>query len=182
MPTLIMPEEEWTEILDTNLTGTLRACQIFGMHLLERGSGRIVNIASLNSFVALNEFTTYAAYTASKAGVVSLTRSIAVEGSRKGVTVGALRARRFQHGPECRLARQCPLRPGVADTDTDEPRGRASLLAGRQFCLDGEMDCLGSSLTGKSLLTGCHKRPVARPSRVWASVALIDCTRVDVAT
>ena len=86
-PTLTMPEEEWTDILGTNLTGTLRACQVFGRHMLERGYGRIVNIASLNSFVALNEV---AAYAASKAGVASLTRSLAVEWSRKGVTVNAI--------------------------------------------------------------------------------------------
>lgn len=86
-PTLTMPEEEWTDILDTNLTGTLRVCQIFGKHMLERGYGRIINIASLNSFVALNEV---AAYAASKAGVQSLTRSLAVEWSKKGVTVNAI--------------------------------------------------------------------------------------------
>ena len=87
IPTLTMPEEVWADIVDTNLTGTLRACQIFGKHMLERGYGRIVNIASLNSFVALNEV---AAYAASKAGVVSLTRSLAVEWSKKGVTVNAI--------------------------------------------------------------------------------------------
>ena len=87
MPTLTMPEEDWTDIVDTNLTGILRACQIFGRHMLERGYGRIVNIAFLNSFVALNEV---AAYAASKAGVVSLTRSLAVEWSKKGVTVNAI--------------------------------------------------------------------------------------------
>jgi NAD(P)-dependent dehydrogenase (short-subunit alcohol dehydrogenase family) len=86
-PTLTMPEEEWTTILDTNLTGTLRACQVFGKHMLERGYGRIVNISSLNSFVALSEV---AAYAASKAGVTSLTRSLAVEWSKKGVTVNAI--------------------------------------------------------------------------------------------
>jgi NAD(P)-dependent dehydrogenase (short-subunit alcohol dehydrogenase family) len=87
LPTLDMPEPEWNNILDTNLTGTLRACQIFGRHMLERGKGRIVNIASLNSFVALSEV---AAYAASKAGVASLTRSLAVEWSKKGVTVNAV--------------------------------------------------------------------------------------------
>jgi NAD(P)-dependent dehydrogenase (short-subunit alcohol dehydrogenase family) len=86
-PTLTMPEQEWTEIVDTNLTGTLRACQVFGKHMLERGYGRIVNIASLNSFVSLSEV---AAYAASKAGVVSLTRSLAVEWSKKGVVVNAI--------------------------------------------------------------------------------------------
>ena len=86
-PTLTMPEEEWAAIMDTNLTGTLRACQIFGRHMLERGYGRIINIASLNSFVALNQV---AAYAASKAGVVSLTRSLAVEWAKQGVTVNAI--------------------------------------------------------------------------------------------
>ena len=86
-PTLTLPEEEWKDILDTNLTGTLRACQIFGKHMLERKYGRIINIASLNTFVALNEV---AAYAASKAGVASLTRSLAVEWSKHGVTVNAI--------------------------------------------------------------------------------------------
>jgi len=86
-PTISLPEEEWTDILNTNLTGTLRACQIFGKHMLERGYGRIINISSLNSFVALCEV---AAYAASKAGVASLTRSLAVEWSKKGITVNAI--------------------------------------------------------------------------------------------
>jgi len=86
-PTLDFPEAEWTNILNTNLTGTLRACQVFGRHMLERGYGRIVNISSLNSFVALSEV---AAYAASKAGVASLTRSLAVEWGKKGVTVNAV--------------------------------------------------------------------------------------------
>jgi len=87
MPTISMPEQDWADIIDTNLTGTLRSCQVFGRHMLERGYGRIVNLASLNSFVALNEV---AAYAASKAGVASLTRSLAVEWSKKGVTVNAI--------------------------------------------------------------------------------------------
>jgi NAD(P)-dependent dehydrogenase (short-subunit alcohol dehydrogenase family) len=86
-PTLDLAEDEWNGILDTNLTGTLRACQIFGRHMLERGYGRIINIASLDSFVALHEV---AAYAASKAGVASLTRSLAVEWSKRGITVNAI--------------------------------------------------------------------------------------------
>jgi NAD(P)-dependent dehydrogenase (short-subunit alcohol dehydrogenase family) len=85
--TLTMPEEEWDDVFDTNLTGTLRACQIFGKHMLDRGYGRIVNIASLNSFVALKDV---AAYAASKSGVVSLTRSLAAEWAKRGVTVNAI--------------------------------------------------------------------------------------------
>jgi NAD(P)-dependent dehydrogenase (short-subunit alcohol dehydrogenase family) len=86
-PTLDLSEAEWANILNVNLTGTLRACQVFGRKMLERGYGRIINIASLNSFVALSEV---AAYAASKAGVASLTRSLAVEWSKKGVTVNAV--------------------------------------------------------------------------------------------
>jgi NAD(P)-dependent dehydrogenase (short-subunit alcohol dehydrogenase family) len=74
-------------VLDTNLTGTLRACQIFGATMVRAGYGRIVNIASLSSFVA---FYRVAAYGASKAAVASLTRSLAVEWSKKGVTVNAV--------------------------------------------------------------------------------------------
>jgi NAD(P)-dependent dehydrogenase (short-subunit alcohol dehydrogenase family) len=86
-PTLDLSEEEWNDIINTNLTGTLRACQVFGRSMLERGYGRIVNIASLNSYVAFHEV---AAYAASKSGVSSLTRSLAVEWSKKGVTVNAI--------------------------------------------------------------------------------------------
>ena len=51
-PTLQVPDSEWNDIMETNLTGTLRACQVFGKHMIERGHGRIINIASLSSFVS----------------------------------------------------------------------------------------------------------------------------------
>lgn len=86
-PTLDLPEQEWCGILETNLNGTLRASQIFGRAMLARGSGRIINIASLSSFVALTEV---AAYSASKAAVVALTRSLAIEWSKLGVNVNAI--------------------------------------------------------------------------------------------
>ena len=86
-PTLEVTDADWNGILETNLTGTLRACQTFGAPMLEKGRGRIVNIASLSSFAAL--FQT-AAYSASKAGVVSLTQSLAVEWGPKGVNVNAI--------------------------------------------------------------------------------------------
>jgi NAD(P)-dependent dehydrogenase (short-subunit alcohol dehydrogenase family) len=85
--TLDFPEAEWVDIMETNVTGTLRACQIFGRHMLERGYGRIINIASLNTFVSFKEV---AAYAASKAAVGALTRSLAVEWSAQGVTVNAI--------------------------------------------------------------------------------------------
>lgn len=86
-PTIDFPEDEWQSIMDTNVMGTLRACQIFGKHMLERGYGRIINIASLNTFVSLKEVTAYAC---SKAAVGALTRSLAVEWSAQGVTVNAI--------------------------------------------------------------------------------------------
>jgi NAD(P)-dependent dehydrogenase (short-subunit alcohol dehydrogenase family) len=87
VPTLEIEESEWNSIVDTNLTGTLRGCQVFAPQMLERGSGRIINIASLNSFVSFHEVASYAA---SKAGVAALTRSLAVEWSRRGVLVNAI--------------------------------------------------------------------------------------------
>jgi NAD(P)-dependent dehydrogenase (short-subunit alcohol dehydrogenase family) len=86
-PTLDFSEEDWNAILETNLTGMLRAAQVFGRHMLQRGYGRIVHIASVASFVALFEV---AAYAASKAGVASLTKSLALEWGPRGVCVNAI--------------------------------------------------------------------------------------------
>ena len=86
-PTLEVSDAEWNEILDTNLTGMLRACRVFGRHMIERGYGRIINIGSLTSVVALYEV---AAYGASKAGVAALTKSLAIEWAPHGVCVNAI--------------------------------------------------------------------------------------------
>jgi NAD(P)-dependent dehydrogenase (short-subunit alcohol dehydrogenase family) len=86
-PTVSQSEEDWNAILETNLTGTLRACQVFGSHMIGNGYGRIVNIASLSTFVSLFEV---AAYSASKAAVASLTKSLAIEWAKHGVNVNAI--------------------------------------------------------------------------------------------
>jgi NAD(P)-dependent dehydrogenase (short-subunit alcohol dehydrogenase family) len=86
-PTLQADEAEWSCIIETNLTGTLRACQIFGQTMARAGYGRIINLASLSSFIG---FHGVAAYSASKAGVVSLTRVLAIELAEKGVNVNAI--------------------------------------------------------------------------------------------
>jgi len=86
-PTLEVADSDWENILDINLHGALRACQVFGRSMVERGYGRIINIGSLSSFVGLYEV---AAYGASKAGLASLTRSLAVEWARAGVCVNAI--------------------------------------------------------------------------------------------
>lgn len=87
VPTLDCPESDWNNILETNLTGALRCCQIFGRGMIERKYGRIINIASLSTFVAFHEV---AAYCASKAALGSLTKSLAVEWAPMGVNVNAI--------------------------------------------------------------------------------------------
>jgi NAD(P)-dependent dehydrogenase (short-subunit alcohol dehydrogenase family) len=86
-PTIDFSEKDWNDILETNLTGILRACQIFGRHMAERRYGRVINIASIGSFLGIFEV---AAYSASKAAVASLTRSLAVEWAPHGICVNAI--------------------------------------------------------------------------------------------
>lgn len=85
--TLEVDEADWSRVIETNLTGTLRGCQIFGKTMVQAGYGRIVNIASLTTFVG---FYRVAAYSASKAAVASLTKVLAIELAKTGVNVNAL--------------------------------------------------------------------------------------------
>ncbi len=86
-PTLDYPEADWTRIMDTNLTGILRTCQVFGRHMIERKYGRIISIASMGSFLGLFEV---AAYSASKSGLASLTKSLAIEWAKYNICVNAI--------------------------------------------------------------------------------------------
>jgi len=86
-PTVDIAEPEWNALMDINVTGMLRACQSFYGPLAASGRGRVINIASLNSYVALTEV---AAYAASKGAVLSLTRSLAVEWAQRRICVNAI--------------------------------------------------------------------------------------------
>jgi NAD(P)-dependent dehydrogenase (short-subunit alcohol dehydrogenase family) len=87
VPTLEESEEEWSRVIETNLTGTFRASQIFGKTMVKAGYGRIINIASLTTYVG---FYQVGAYSASKAAVGSLTQVLAIELAKTGVNVNAI--------------------------------------------------------------------------------------------
>lgn len=87
VPTLQMAAADWHRIIDTNITGTFHACQVFGEPMLTQGFGRVINIASLASMVGFLEVS---AYTTSKAAVAGLTRALAVEWAPRGVTVNGI--------------------------------------------------------------------------------------------
>jgi NAD(P)-dependent dehydrogenase (short-subunit alcohol dehydrogenase family) len=123
MPTIDMNEDDWNAIMETNLTGTLRACQVFGRHMLAQKYGRIINIASLSSFVALFEV---AAYAASKAAVASLTKSLAIEWAPHGVTVNAIAPGVFRTDLNAGLLTRTPMK---RFGQLDELAGAAVFLA-----------------------------------------------------
>ena len=86
-PTATISEQQWNALMDTDLTGVLRACQSFYEALKGSGRGRVINIASLGSFLA---FYQVAAYAAAKTAVLSLTKSLACEWANDGISVNAI--------------------------------------------------------------------------------------------
>jgi NAD(P)-dependent dehydrogenase (short-subunit alcohol dehydrogenase family) len=145
-PTLDFDEQDWNDILETNLTGTLRACQIFGRHMLAREYGRIVNIASLSSFVSLFEV---AAYSASKAAVASLTKSLAVEWAPRGVCVNAIAPGVFRTALNQKLLDETPRGQEFLLRTPMKRFGRVEELAGAAVFLSSEA---ASFVTGEVLV------------------------------
>jgi NAD(P)-dependent dehydrogenase (short-subunit alcohol dehydrogenase family) len=86
-PSHTVTEDEWNGIMDINVTGILRACQSFYEPLIQSTRGRIINIASLTSYVGFFEITPYAA---SKSAVLGLTRNLAIEWAPKRLNVNAI--------------------------------------------------------------------------------------------
>ena len=145
-PTVELAEEDWAAILETNLTGTLRACQVFGRHMVENGYGRIINIASLSTFVSLFEV---AAYSASKAAVASLTKSLAIEWAKRGVNVNAIAPGVFRTALNQKLLDETPRGQEFL---TRTPMGRfgdVTELAGAAVFLASEA---ASFVTGEILV------------------------------
>jgi NAD(P)-dependent dehydrogenase (short-subunit alcohol dehydrogenase family) len=144
--TLDLTDQEWNDILETNLTGTLRACRLFGRHMIERRYGRIINIASLTSFVSMMEV---AAYSASKSAVASLTKSLAVEWSRHGVMVNAIAPGVFRTALNQKLLDTTPRGQELLTRTPMGRFGRVEELAGAAVFLASDA---ASFVTGHMLV------------------------------
>ena len=148
--TLDTPEATWDRVMDVNLKGVWLCCRHGIPAMLASGGGSIINVAS---FVALmGAATAQIAYTASKGGVLSMTREIAVEYARKGIRANALcpgpietpllaellsdparRARRMVHIPIGRLGQAEEIANAALFLASDE----SSLMTGASLVVDG---------------------------------------------
>ena len=84
---IVYPEKDWADVIEINLNSVFRLSQLAGRHMIERGRGKILNIASLLSFQG---GITVPAYAAAKGGVAQLTKALANEWSAKGINVNAI--------------------------------------------------------------------------------------------
>lgn len=87
-PFFDITEEEWDSIMNSQLKGTMFGCQVFGQHMVNKGSGSIINISSASAGPPLSKAFTYSV---AKAGIVNLTQNLAREWGTQGVRVNAIR-------------------------------------------------------------------------------------------
>ncbi len=112
-PFLEMTENEWHRVMEADLTSVFRCCQAVGKHMLQQKKGRIINITSC---LAERGLVNSAAYCVAMGGVLQLTRTLALEWGREGVTVNAIGAGWFSETEkaeapaEARLLRYLPLK------------------------------------------------------------------------
>jgi NAD(P)-dependent dehydrogenase (short-subunit alcohol dehydrogenase family) len=85
-----LPLDKWQKVLDINLTGAFLFAQAAGREMLKRGGGRIINVASIAGLQGSVDGPHYAAYAASKAGLMGLTRELAASWGRQGIRVNAI--------------------------------------------------------------------------------------------
>jgi len=85
----LMPLADWQAVMDVNITGVFICCQAFAPGMIARNYGRIINIASMSGLI-VNRDVPQSPYYASKAGVIMLTKALAAEWGKHGVTVNAI--------------------------------------------------------------------------------------------
>jgi len=136
------PEASWDKVIDVNLKGVYLCCQVFGAAMARAGRGSIINIASIYGVVAPDQnlyeyrrqcgevFFKPVAYSASKSGILNLTRYLAVYWARQGVRVNSLTiAGVFNHQEQAFLDVYCGRIPVGRMADADEYNGAVLFLA-----------------------------------------------------
>jgi NAD(P)-dependent dehydrogenase (short-subunit alcohol dehydrogenase family) len=93
-----IPENEWKNMVQTNITGVFLVSQIVGRTMLSQGSGKIINIGSAGAIKPAPELM---CYSVSKAAVVFMTRALAIEWAARGVTVNCVAPGSFDMDPGC---------------------------------------------------------------------------------
>ena len=134
-PTLEVEEADWSSVIETNLTGTMRACQIFGRTMAKAGYGRIINIASIASF---RGFYRVAAYGASKSAVASFTQTLSIELAQTGVNVNAIAPGVFPTALNAPLIQGTPRGDEILQRTPMHRFGQARELVGPAIFLASE--------------------------------------------
>jgi NAD(P)-dependent dehydrogenase (short-subunit alcohol dehydrogenase family) len=144
-------DEEWSLILNTNLTGAFYCARATGRHMLNRGWGRVINVACIHG---VRSSMGHAAYAAAKGGLMQLTQALALEWAKQGVTVNTLGIgwfegqRELQAHPDAeeRLKRAIPVRRLGLPTDVESAvvylaSDASRYLTGQSIWLDGGILC-----------------------------------------